>query len=495
MVILKKERMINMGKKIGIITAFVVALFASFSLGYLVSPDVEIFPNTNTNTGTIDSDSAFLEVRDALIENHYKQPSEELLMQGAIEGMISILEDPFTSYFDYEKAESYTSGFGESYVGIGVTVQFLDGVIVVQSITSGGPADTAGILPNDVISSVNGVSTEGADFYATIGNILGEEGTEVMVGITRTGVEQEIILTMIRATIENPTVVYQAFSRSGSLVGYIKVNTFGDETAQLFHNAIIDLESQGIDSLIIDLRSNGGGYLTAVTYMLQEFLVDNGNPMFSTEAYVDGVFSREEYMATLSEKKPYDIVTLVNGASASASEVFSSAMQEQGGYPVIGTTTYGKGTMQTNVPITATLGDSLHITIGKWFTSDDNWVHYDGGTDGVTPDVVVELSIYKTAYKVILFNEEELLFNTVDARIANIQVILNTMGYTVRMDGYFDQATQAAILDIQTTNGLTTSGNIDSDTMVIINEAIQAYQADVLNDNQLEASIEYLLND
>ena len=171
-------------------------------------------------------------------------------------------------------------------------------------------------------------------------------------------------------------------------------------------------------------------------------------------------------------------------------------MQEHGGYTVIGVNTFGKGTMQTDREITATIGDSLHITIGKWFTSDGNWVHYDGGTDGVTPDIIIESTDTEKAYKIFLMEDDEvILYDTVDAKIANIQLILNTMGYTVRTDGYFDNATKLAILDIQTNNGLAETGNIDSDTLVLINEALDLYQDDLLNDSQLEAAIDLFLND
>ena len=223
--------------------------------------------------------------------------------------------------------------------------------------------------------------------------------------------------------------------------------------------------------------------------MLREFLVNDSVPMFSTESYNNGDVTRDDYYGILSAKKSYDIVTLVNGNSASASEVFASAMQEHSDYTIVGVTTYGKGTMQTDVGLTAMLGDSLHITIGKWFTSDNNWVHYDGGTDGVIPDIVQELNEYERAYKVFVLNDEVIMYDTVDDRVANIQLILEIMGYDVRTDGYYDTATKDAVMEIQTNNSLTVTGNLDSDTLEIINEALNIYQ----NDSQLQAAIDYLL--
>lgn len=461
-------------------------------------PDIEFIVETCRVTGDLDGpepsfdDDLFFEVMYALESNHYTEPSRELLIEGAIEGMIDILDDPFTTYFDSSEAASYIASYGETYVGIGVIVQFLDELVVVQSVMDGGPANTSGIRANDIIVEVDGTNVVGMAFYEIIGYIIGDEGTVVNVGVVRNGIEGILTFSMARAVIDNPTVEYTSYTRDGELIGYIKVNTFGDLTASLFHDAIIDLESDGIDSMIIDLRVNGGGYLTAVLNMLSELLVNNGIEMFATESYMNGLITRNEYFGRLSVAKSYDIVTLVNGNSASASEVFASAMQEHGGYAVIGVNTYGKGTMQTDMDMTASVGDSLHITIGKWFTSEGNWVHYDGGTDGVIPDVIQELNVYERAYKVFLLNDDVILYDTVDDRVANIQLVLNLMGYTVRTDGYFDLASKEAVMEIQTDNSLPVNGNIDSDTLEIINAYLSDYQDDSLNDTQLEAAIDYL---
>ena len=438
------------------------------------------------------TDGLFLEVLEMLESNHFSQPSKEVLIEGAIEGMINVLDDPFTSYFDSSQVESYVSGYGESYVGIGVTVQFLDKLVVIQSVVEGGPADKGGIRANDIIVEVDGESAIGQDFYAVIGKVIGDEGTDVTVGIVRNGVDEILYITMTREVIENPTVVYESYIEGTELIGYIKVNTFGTETADLFGEAIDALEAEGMDSLIVDLRVNGGGYLTAVLSMLREFLVNNENPMFSTETYIDGITNREDYFGYRIYPKNYDIVTLVNGNSASASEVFASAMQEHGNYTIVGVTTYGKGTMQTDKPLTATLADELHITIGKWFTSDNNWVHYDGGTDGVTPNIIQELNEYEKAYKVFLLNDEVIMYDSVDDRVANIQLVLTIMGYSVRTDGYFDLDTKEAVMEIQTNNSLSVTGNLDSDTLEIINEALSDYQNNPDNDSQLQAAIDYL---
>ena len=294
---------------------------------------------------------------------------------------------------------------------------------------------------------------------------------------------------MTRTLIDSSTVSYTSYTQGEELIGYIEVTTFGDETATLFEEALVALELLEIDGLVIDVRNNPGGHLYTVVDMLQHLLVDDQRTMFSIEYFSDGSFVRDEFFGELDQKKPYEIVTIINQNSASAAEVFASAMQEHGGYPVVGMTSFGKGVMQTTTALESHENDLLHITIGKWITADGNWVHYDGGTDGVAPDTESALSDIEKAYKVFLFNDEMIVFDTVDSRIENIQVILNAMGYNVRTDGYFDQLTKDAIMDIQTSSLLTPSGNVDSNVLVVINDFLTEYKDNYENDTQLATAL------
>jgi len=456
-----------MNRFVGVV-ALVLAMMASFYSGFLyrgVDPAA---------TGEVDE--RLLEVMEQLKENHYSRPTDEALLQGAIDGMISSLNDPFTTYFSASDQEEYNQGFEESYVGIGITVSYVDEL-------------QAGILVNDIIAFIDGEDIRGQAFYETISKVVGEVGSTVEIGVIRQGVELPIYFNIERQLIDSPSITYEVFEEDGKTIGYIDVNTFGSETANLFSDAITELEGLNIDGLVIDLRDNGGGFLSAVVAMLDEFLIDNGKPMFSTEYYANGVFQRNEYHATNTEVKAYDLITLINGNSASASEVFASAMQEHGGHLVIGTTSFGKGTMQTDIPLEAVLGDSIHLTIGKWFTSNEGWVHYDGGTDGVNPDILVEQDDVYRAYKVFLLEEEEIVYDQVHSRLTNIQTILNGMGYAVRTDGYFDDQTADAFRDIQLTNGLTVNGEINEQTLNILNQFLTSYKQNVLHDLQLMEAV------
>lgn len=485
-----------------VVTALIVGGLG-FSGGYMATrnqePPIEnIIENVIVEEVTVVCGSefdTFVEVMDLLIEHHYKRPTEADLMQGAIEGMIESIEDPHTTYFDYEEAQQFNDNFGEDYVGIGVQVRYENETLVIDGVFADSPAYNAGIRVNDVITHIDGELVVGLEFYDIVGKLVGDENTDVTVGVFRAGFEDTLYFVMTRSVIENPSVEFETFEQNGETIGYIKVTTFGDETFQKFYDAIDDLETIGIDGLIIDLRNNGGGHLSTVLNMLQEFLINDGIEMFSTEHYISGVKETDNYYAYRGSARDYDIVTLVNENSASASEVFATAMQEHGDYTVLGTVTYGKGTMQTDMDLDSTVGDSLHISVGKWLTSDGNWVHFDGGSDGVIPDVIVEVSEVEKAYKVFLLDGGSILVDTVDTRTANIQIILNAVGYTVRTDGYFDLVTEAAIEDIQTSNTLTVNGEINAETLDIINTLLHNLQNNSDNDTQLQAAISHLVND
>ena len=476
-----------MNNRLVAVLAFITAIGASYFVGYTMNDD------TTGYTGSTEvTDAVLLEVMDELINNHFSQPTEEQLLEGAVLGMIESLDDPHTTYFDYEAYSSYQGNFGETYVGIGVTVRFQDDLIIIEAVKDNGPADTAGILPNDIITHVDNELITDDNLYDLFYSIIGDEGTDVTIGVYRQGVPETIHLTMTRGIIENSSVKFETFVRGDKTFGYIEVTTFGDETADLFRAAISSLEEIGIDGLVVDLRDNGGGHLSTVYDMLNQFLINNGTEMFSTEWYDGGEYRVTEYHANNTTLKEYNIVTVVNDNSASASEVFASSMQEQGHFTIIGTQTYGKGTMQVDKQVDSTVSDLIHISIGKWITSDGNWVHFDGGTDGVTPDVIVEKTNMELAYKLFLFNDETLEFDQVDYRIENLQLILNIMGYTVRTDGYFDTATEDAIKAIQTANLLVDNGIVDNDTLSILNQALDEYQDNRMNDTQLQEALDFL---
>lgn len=439
----------------------------------------------------------FSEIFEHLENNHYKQPSEEDLWMGAINGMIDALDDPYSRYFSQEEYENFQNSMGESFVGIGVTIENINERVVVRKVWSSSPAERAGIRAGDIITHVDGVDYTNDTYYDIVSAVTGEEGSEVEIGVQRTDQNDTLYFTMTRESIDNPTVVVEVFEENNRTIGYIKVNTFGTHTFSLFASYLQMLEDDdNIDGLVIDLRDNGGGYLTTVQNMLNVFLVENDTPMFSIEEYSNNELEIEEYYANNDSQKDYNIVTLINEYSASASEVFAAGMKEHADYPVVGTTSFGKGTMQVTKPLVFGGGDELHTSTGKWKTPNGNWINNDGGDYlGVEPTLSVEQNPYFYTYRIFLTENEELTFDTVSTKTQNAQMILNALGYEVREDGYFDAHTQEVIRTIQAEQGLTVTETINAETANYLSNAILAYFQSYDNDTQLQAAIDVLSND
>ena len=443
---------------------------------------------------TVYDQETFSEVFEHLLENHYSQTGESVLWEGAIQGLIDSLEDPYTRYLSAEEFEAFQNSLGESFVGIGVLVENINDTVRIQQVFDNSPAQRAGILPGDVITHVDGVDYRDQSYYDILSSIVGEEGTDVEVGLERVGRPDILYLTMTRAVISNPSVAFEIFEENDKTIGYIEVSSFGEFTFYNFNSflAVMEIE-QDIDALIIDLRGNGGGYLTTVQNMLNMFLSSEGLPMFQIEEYSNGERSLTEYFANNADTKDYPIITLINGFSASASEVFAAGMMEAGGYETLGTNSFGKGTMQVPKSLASTEGDELQASVGRWLTPEGNWVNNKGGDMlSITPTHVVEQNPVFNAFSVYLDVDEMLGFDQVDEKIKNVQVILNALGYEVRSDGYFDLNTENAVKAYQQSHDLDPTGIIDYETASQLSSDLFEYKQNLENDTQLQEAIQLL---
>ena len=436
----------------------------------------------------------FAEVFDHLLENHFSRPDAERLWEGAIQGLISSLEDPYTRYLSEEEFQQFQNSLGESFVGIGVQVENVDNAPVIRQVFRGSPAERAGIQAGDIITHVDGVDYRQRSYLEILAVVIGEENTDVEIGLARLGVQETIFLTMTRARIDNPTVVVETFERDDYTYGYIRVNSFGQQTFTFFSSYLSMLENDtNIKGLVIDLRNNGGGLLTTVQRMMDLFLSRGDVPMFIIESVSFGEVSRIEYNATGEVNKDYPIVILINGNSASASEVFAAGMMEKGGFTTIGTPTFGKGTMQVPHSMTTAPGDELQTSIGRWLTPFGTWVNNVGGDVlAVEPTIVVEPNPFFQAFSIRLNADETLAFDQVDRQIENAQKILTALGYTVRQDGYFDLNMVSVIEAFQQAHNLAVTGSIDQNTAAALSEALFVFRQDFDNDTQLQAALDYL---
>lgn len=333
---------------------------------------------TSENVSESDVDDK-LDLISSLIEDYYLYEDDidkEDLIDGIYSGYAGALGDPYTEYYDEEETEAlYESTSGE-FSGIGATMsQSLDsGEITISNVYEDSPADKAGMKSGDIIYKVDGRSVSGQDLETVVSWLKGERGTDVVIHVLRNG--EELELTATRDIIEVQTVSHEM--KDGQ-IGYILISEFDSVTYDQFVAALDDLESQGMQGLVIDLRGNPGGNLTTVTDMLK-LLLPEGTIVSTKDKYGN----TEEITCDGKHEFTKPLAVLVNQYSASAAEIFSGAIQDYGTGTIVGMTTYGKGVVQQLMD----LGDGtcLKVTIAEYYTPSGRSI---SGT-GVTPDVEVE---------------------------------------------------------------------------------------------------------
>lgn len=420
----------------------------------------------------------------SLIKERYVQKVEEdQLIQGAIQGMLDTLEDPYSVYMDEETVEQFNSSLSSSFEGIGTEVSMVDGRVTIVSPFKGSPAEKAGLKPKDQIISVDGENIEGMDLYDAVLKIRGEKGTTVTLEINRPGVQENLTIDVVRDTIPIETVYSETKTVNGKKVGVLEITSFSQNTAEDFNKKLKQLEDKGIQGLVIDVRGNPGGLFTAAQEILENFITKE-------EPYVQIANSdgeKKRYFSDLKEKKDYPISVLINEGSASASEILAGAMKEAGDYDLVGTKTFGKGTVQQPIPMGD--GSNLKLTIYKWLTPDGNWIH----KEGIKPTVQVELPEYYYTNPIQI--EEALQYDQNDEKIANVQKMLKGVGYDPgRTDGYYSKQTVSAVKAFQKAQDLSVTGKLDKDTASKLQTAVITKVQSKDNDTQMDKALEVLFN-
>ena len=303
------------------------------------------------------------------------------MKDGIYKGMVDSLGDPYTVYYNSEEYKQFTSSSSGTYSGIGVAVSqnVTTGAITIVKTFKKGSGEKEGMKPGDVIYKVEGKRIEGLELSKVVSMIKGEEGTFVKVTVLRDG--KEIEFNLERKKLEVDTVNYRMEDRSGKKIGYISVSEFDEVTASQFKSAISELSKEGMEGLVIDLRDNPGGLLDVTCEMLDR-MIKKGLLVYTVDKYG----KRVDEDATDSDSFDKPVAILVNGNSASASEVFSGAMKDYKAATLVGTKTFGKGIVQSIVPFGD--GTAMKVTVSKYYTPNGVNIH---GT-GIEPDVVVELS-------------------------------------------------------------------------------------------------------
>ena len=340
---------------------------------------------TDTTSGAAIDWSKVSEKEEAIyntIDDYYlNEIDNDKIQNGIYKGMVDSLGDPYTVYYNSEEYKQFTSSSSGTYSGIGVAVSqnVTTGAITIVKTFKKGSGEKEGMKPGDVIYKVEGKKIEGIELSKVVSMIKGKEGTFVKVTVLRDG--KEIEFNLERKKLEVDTVNYRMEDRSGKKIGYISVSEFDEVTASQFKNAISELNKEGMEGLVIDLRDNPGGLLDVTCEMLDR-MIKKGLLVYT----VDKNGKRVDEDATDSDSFDKPVAILVNGNSASASEVFSGAMKDYKAATLVGTRTFGKGIVQSIVPFGD--GTAMKVTVSKYYTPNGVNIH---GT-GIEPDVVVELS-------------------------------------------------------------------------------------------------------
>ncbi len=296
-------------------------------------------------------------------------------------GLVYSLQDPYSVYYTPEEYESVVESNEGEYCGIGVQVSqnVYTGIITVVKVFKGTPAERAGMLPGDILTAVGDMDVSGLDLSLLVSDyIKGEEGTEVSLTVYRESTEDYVEMTMERAMVENPTVEYTMLEDK---IGYISLSSFEEVSGDQFKKAVDFLEEKEMEGLVVDLRNNGGGVVNAAK-AIADYLLPEGDAIvsFKGKGVPDSSFCSED-----GHQVDVPIVVLVNGQSASASEVLTGALKDNDWGIVVGTKTFGKGIAQGVFPMMD--GSAVKLTTAYYYVPSGECIH----ELGIEPDVEVEL--------------------------------------------------------------------------------------------------------
>jgi len=326
----------------------------------------------------------YWDVWDSIKKNYVNtgKISEKELFYGSLQGMVESLGDPYTVFMNPEKYKEFNEGMSGKFEGIGAEVGIKDGILTIIAPLDGMPAQKAGLLSGDKVFDIDGESTKDMTLNDAVSKIRGKKGTDVVLNIFRKGVNETKKITITRGVITIKSVRTD-FRDDG--IAVLKIINFNDNTLNDFNDAVRDIESKNCKGLIIDLRDNPGGYLSTSVEIASEW-IENGPIVI--ESFGDHNEEDNIYNARgIARLKDYPTVILINQGSASASEILAGAMRDYDKAIIVGSQSYGKGSVQTLK--TFKDGSSVKITIAKWLTPNRISI----SDKGITPDVVVDYTM------------------------------------------------------------------------------------------------------
>lgn len=378
---IKKSEMFTVKE---VVALLIITCIANVTIFFLINLD-------KTKITYDDTINKIVKEYEYIKDNYYEDIDEDKLINGAVKGMTEALEDNYSSFIEESESDTYDITLNGEYIGVGIQImQYTDtNEIIISEVFENSPAFNSGLKVGDIIKSINGISTENMS-VADLGDYIKDgDIVDFDIVINRNGEEQNIKTR--RGAITINSVHSELIEKDEKKIGYLLIDTFALNTDEQFKTKLKELEDANMDSLIIDVRSNTGGHLSTVTNIISEFL-DKSKTIYQT----DTKGKIEKIKSKGDKTKNYKIVLLGDGASASASEVLIAALKESYGATFVGTTTFGKGTVQEMHSIEAT-GENYKITTKKWLTPNGNWIN----EKGINPDheVFLEGSYFENPTK------------------------------------------------------------------------------------------------
>ena len=326
-------------------------------------------------SGSSTSLNEFVTAYNEIVNSYYQDVDGDKLLEAGISGMMNYLGDPYSSFMNKEVAETFNESIEGTYQGIGAEIKYgSKNEVLIGRVFENSPAEQAGLKENDILLKVNGEDISKKSLSQIADTVKGETGTKVNITIKRNEEEKELVLT--RGSVDSISVTSELIEKDNKKIGYLLISIFASNTASQFEKELEKLESQSIDSLIIDVRGNSGGYLTTVTDIISTF-IKKGEPIYQlkTKEEVEIVYDKTD------ESRNYPIVVLANSGSASASELLVGALKEIYGAKIVGTKTFGKGKVQK--VSTLSNGAIVKYTYQEWLTPKGNYIDQKG----IEPDI------------------------------------------------------------------------------------------------------------
>lgn len=380
--VVKEESINKVNKQAKNTTTFnlvevIIIMIITAVFGVLVGSCVAYFRENIVEEENPDAFDEFMNVYEDIVSEYYFDVDEEKLIEAGIKGMVDYLGDPYSSYLDYADTTSLDLSLEGEYVGMGATITVHEkGYVYISEIFKDSPAEKAGFEIGDIIVRVDDEDVTAQNSFEISEKVKGVEGTTVNIKILRNG--EEKVIELVRGKVEIPSVSYRVVENTN--IGFIKIDVFAKNTPDQFKRAMDELVGAGIDSVIIDVRDNSGGYLTSAESIASYFL-DKEDVIYQLDT--KGLVAK---VRNTSEKL-YDVevVLLTNGYSASASEILASSLKENIDAIIVGEKTYGKGTVQKAVKLSS--GAMVKYTVQEWYTPNGNKIN---GV-GVIPDYEISL--------------------------------------------------------------------------------------------------------